>query len=89
MGKKNENEPQEIVITQGDRGQHKATIDSSLFQVAAQLAVGCHPNGGSAEEMVATYTRIYELLCDWYEATPLKEEVNKMLDKLLPSPPGY
>ena len=89
MGKKNEKEPQEIMITQGDREQHKAIIDSSLFQVAAQLAVGCHPNGTSADEMFTTFCRMYELLHNWYNATPLKEEVNKMLYKLLPSPPGY
>jgi len=89
MGKKNERAPQEIMITQGDCEQHQATINSSLFEVASRLAVGCHPNGANPQEMVATYTMVYELLQAWYKGTPLKEEVKKMLHKLLPSPPGY
>lgn len=92
MGKKNETdekEPQQVVINWGDRDHQQAILYSSLFQVAARLTEICHPNGGKPKEVLDTFIEIYEPLAEWYRGTPAKAELKKMLDTLLPDPPGY
>ena len=87
MGKKNEKERQEVVINwEGDQVQRHAILYSGLFQVASQLTQICHPNGGNPEEVVDTFTKIYDLLHSWYKGDTFKAEMKRMLDVLLPDP---
>jgi hypothetical protein len=87
MGKKKENERQEVVINwDGDQGQRHAILYSGLFQVASQLTQICHPNGGKPEEVVDTFTKVYDLLHSWYKGDAFKAEMRRMLDVLLPDP---
>jgi hypothetical protein len=91
MGKKDNKEdksPQQVVINWADRDHQQAILYSSLFQVAAQLTQICHPNGGKPKEVLDTFIEIYEPLSEWYRGTPVKEEIKKMIDTLLPMPPG-
>ena len=81
--------PQQVVITWGDNQQRKAMLHSSLFQVAGQVTQICLTTGKTPEEVVATYTKAYELLDEWYRGSPFKEDLKKLLDTLYPDPPGY
>jgi len=90
MGRKEINKgPQQVMITWGNEKHQETMIYQSLFQVAAQLTQVCHPNGATPKEVVATFTEVYEPLIDWYKGSPMKVEIRKMLDVLLPDPPGY
>ena len=81
--------PQEMKIFWGDNQQRKAMLHSSLFQVAGQVTQIALTTGKSPEEVVATYTKAYELLSDWFQGRPLKEELKAILDGMYPDPPGY
>ena len=80
---------QELKVTWGDDQHRKAMLHSSLFQVAGQVTQICLITGKTPEEAVATYTRTYELLNEWYRGAPFKEELKGLLDTLYPDPPGY
>ena len=82
--------PQEVKLDWGIERHRQAMLQSSVFHIAAQLTQARFPSGGaSEEEIVASFTKIYELLQDWYRGTPLKKEIEAMLDTLYPDPPGY
>ena len=43
-----------------------AFYNANLMRVGADLARGCHPNGASPEEMLATYTWMMDGLKSWF-----------------------
>ena len=88
--RKEEQKPQEVVLDWGIERHRQAMLQASVFQIAAQLTQARYPSGGaSEEEIVASFTKTYDLLQDWYRGAPLKAEIEGMLDKLYPDPPGY
>ena len=81
---------QDVVVTWGNKDQQEIVLHASLFQVAAQLTQIRHPDGGKTnQEIVETFTGIYELLDDWYRGTTMKAEIKRALDTLIPDPPGF
>ena len=90
MGKKKEREAQEVVLNwQGVQEQRKAMLAASRFQVAARLTQISLAYDKDPKEVVATFTKIDELLEDWYRGAPLKAEIKKLLDVIYPDPPGF
>lgn len=82
--------PQEVVLDWGIERHREGRLQSSLFDVAARLTELRFPNGSEKEEdIVASFAKIHDLLQDWYMGGPLKDQIESMLDKLYPDPPGY
>jgi hypothetical protein len=88
-GKDEDKGPQELKVTWGDDQQRKAMLHASLFQVAGQVTQICLTTGKPPEEVVATYTKAYELLMEWYHGTPFKAQLKEILDSLYPDPASY
>ena len=90
MAKKKNDAPQEVILSwEGVQEQRKAMLAASRFQVAAKLteiALSCDKD---PEDVVATFTKVDDLLEDWYRGTPLKAQLKQMLDVLYPDPPGF
>jgi len=63
--------------------QSETTYNSNLMIVGAHLTQICHPNGGSPEEILATYTKMMEGLIDWFNVVPLKEKLEGMLEETI------
>jgi len=83
-------EPQQMAVRWDSSREHReAMLNSSLFGVAAQLTQMAHPNGGTPEELVPTFTKTYGLLQDWFRGGPFKAELRQLLDTLYPDPVGY
>ena len=82
--------PQEVSLDWGIERHREATLQSTLFHIAARLTEMRFPNGADNEEdIVASFAKIHELLQDWFKGGPLKAEIQGMLEKLYPDPPGY
>ena len=81
---------QEVVeeVPQGDTEQQNAILYSSLYQLTARLTEICVVNGKPIDEVMDTFTKLYERVEDWYRCAPLKEELKGLLDKLYPDLPG-
>jgi len=90
MGRKNGKELQEVLIDwEGAHEHQRAMLASGRFQVAAQLTQIRFAHGVTPEEVVADFTKIDDLLEDWYRGTPLKKEIKGLLDIMYPDPPGF
>ena len=82
--------PQAVAVTWGKQKEvEEALLHSSLFDVAAQFTLRCHPNATEPEELVSTFKKTYGLLQDWFYKGPLREELEGMLNTLYPDPIGY
>ena len=84
--------PQEVVVSWGTRDHQQTMLYSSLFQVASRLtevwfAYGKKPE--SPDEIVETFTKMYQPLDEWYNGGPIKADLQRMLDTLYPDPVGY
>ena len=83
-------EPQPTRIDWGIERHREAMLQSRLFDIAAQLTRIRFPKGAEDEEtIVASFTKTHNLLQDWFQGAPLKDQIQEMLDKLYPDPPGY
>lgn len=72
-------------MQQSDMQQQEEVLTrSNLVLAACKLTEAIGVNGKSPEEAVAIFTRVYELLDDWFRGTPLKDEIKKVIDTLLP-----
>ena len=91
MGKKNQVEqqgPQQVFMSWADQDMHDVLVHQSLYLVTAQITQLCITTGKTPEEVMDIYSKTYELVEDWHRGGPLKEQVKKMIDTLLPTAPG-
>jgi len=80
---------QEVAMTWRDHELQRALMYSSLFHVTAELTHICHPNGGKPQEVLETFSNMYDGVQDWYKGGKLKDELKKILETMAPDPVGY
>ena len=83
-----ETERQNLVMNlaqQHDKAQREALMKGNTVLISAQLTDICLTHNKSPEEVVSTYARVYDLVQDWYDGRPMKDQVKIMLDSLLPT----
>ena len=69
--------------------QAQISYNSNLMIVGAHLTQICHPNGGTADDIVDTYTHVMSKLVDWLNIVPLREKLESMLDDAVFSEYSY
>jgi len=86
MGRKYENkDEQHGEITGRDLQAHgKSMIHASLILATSNM-VQPLVAGKSPKEAVDTFAQMYSHMQDWYKATPMKKEIESLLDVVLQS----
>ena len=63
----------------------EGAMQVNLASVSAQLTEICVVHEKKPEEVVDTYSKVYDLVQDWYAGKPIKDQIKAMLDSLLPT----
>ncbi|MDY6835933.1 MAG: hypothetical protein SVY53_14160 [Chloroflexota bacterium] len=86
MGKKYEDKnEQQVCVTGRDLQAHgKSMIHASLILATSNM-VQPLVAGKSPKEAVDTFAQMYSHMQDWYKATPMKKEIESLLDVVLES----
>ena len=53
--------------------------NGNLMMVGAHLTQVCHPDGGTPDQIVTSYTQVMERLTDWFNIVPVREKLEGML----------
>ena len=65
-------------------GQWEVLVQSNIVLATAHLTQTCIAYDKSPDDVAAIYTRMYDLMQDWYTGKPMKEQIKMMLETLLP-----
>ena len=64
--------------------ERETTYRAHLIQATAMVTCQAMASGKTAKEAVDMFAEAYQLMQDWYKAKPLKEQIEQIIETVLP-----
>ena len=77
----------EVIEMDVDRkleADRETTYRAHLIQASAMVTCQAMASGKTSKEAVEMFAETYQLMQDWYKAKPLKEQIEQIIETVLP-----